>query len=140
MSDISIIWDLPDDPTGNVHHIAMSKAQSSPQHRKLLQEVRKEFQAKPSIEELIDSKKYRKAIPFGEYLQMELIARELKAARIASGLSLTEVASATGMDRSAISRIENGTTKNVTISTLNRLAKTYGRAFHFALRDVSASH
>lgn len=54
--------------------------------------------------------------------QLAAIMQELKAAREAKGLSLTDVFRQTGMDRSALSKLENATNDNPTIDTLLRYA------------------
>jgi len=55
----------------------------------------------------------------------ELIAT-LRRERERQGLSLTEVAERTGMDRAAIHRLEIGLNKNPTCATLARYAKALG--------------
>jgi transcriptional regulator with XRE-family HTH domain len=59
----------------------------------------------------------------------------LKQARQESGLSLTQVAASTGIDKAAISRLENGYYANTTVNTLNRLAGAYGKHLVLALKD-----
>ena len=57
---------------------------------------------------------------------VEGLLAELKAMREAQGLSLTDVMERTGMDRSAISRLESGQRPNPTIDTLIRYAEALG--------------
>ena len=46
------------------------------------------------------------------------VMQQLKAAREAQGLSLADIYERTGMDRSALSKLENVTNENPTIDTL----------------------
>src|SRR3990172_2699347 len=50
----------------------------------------------------------------------------LKRHRERQGLSLTDVANRSGMDRAAISRLENGVYLNSTVDTLYRYAQAVG--------------
>ena len=56
---------------------------------------------------------------------MAVLGRRLKALRKAVGLTQTEASEETGLDRSTISRAEQG--DNPTLLTLLRLLRTYGR-------------
>lgn len=61
---------------------------------------------------------------------------ELKAAREAKGLSLSEVTELTGMDPSAISKLETGQRANPTVETLVRYARAVGKRVVVSLTDV----
>jgi DNA-binding XRE family transcriptional regulator len=73
--------------------------------------------------------------------RMELLDRfrevlgELKAAREAKGLSLADLTDATGMDRSALSKLETGQRPNPTIETLVRYAEAVGKRLVISLAD-----
>ena len=54
-----------------------------------------------------------------------LFGRNFQAARLKSGLTLEDVAAATGMANPSISRIEHGRT-NLTLATMKRLATVVG--------------
>lgn len=54
--------------------------------------------------------------------QLEDLLTQLKAAREAKGLSLADLTELTGMDRSALSKLENGGRPNPTVETLVRYA------------------
>lgn len=102
------------------------KANRSPAQEAELAKVREEFQAgKPSLEELLESGEYEAPVSQRVYLATQMIAQRLKEAREQAGLSLADVAAMTGIDRSAISRVENGTHANPTVNTLSRLASVY---------------
>ena len=61
---------------------------------------------------------------------------ELKAAREAKGLSLADLTDLTGMDRSALSKLETGQRANPTMETLVRYAEAVGKRLVVALADV----
>ncbi len=64
----------------------------------------------------------------------ELLA-QLKAAREAQGLSLAELTELTGMDRSALSKLETGQRANPTVETLVRYAEAVGKTLSVTLTD-----
>lgn len=59
--------------------------------------------------------------------QVRQLADQLKTARQEKGLSLADLTELTGMDRSAISRLETGQRANPTLDTLVRYAQAVGR-------------
>jgi DNA-binding XRE family transcriptional regulator len=65
----------------------------------------------------------------------ELLA-QLKAAREAKGLSLADLAKLTGMDRSALSKLETGQRANPTVETLVRYAEAVGKRLLLSLADA----
>jgi len=67
---------------------------------------------------------------------LEALLPQLKSAREASGLSLTDMTERTGMDRSALSRLETGQRPNPTIETLVRYAEAVGKRLVVALEDA----
>jgi DNA-binding XRE family transcriptional regulator len=60
---------------------------------------------------------------------------QLKAAREAKGLSLADLTELTGMDRSALSKLETGQRPNPTIETLARYAEAVGKRLVVSLAD-----
>lgn len=60
---------------------------------------------------------------------------ELKAIREAQGLSLADLTALTGMDRSALSKLETGQRVNPTIDTLVRYAQAVGKRLVVTLVD-----
>jgi DNA-binding XRE family transcriptional regulator len=68
----------------------------------------------------------------------ELLA-QLKAARRKKGLSLADLTELTGMDRSALSKLETGQRPNPTIDTLVRYAEAVGKHLRVSLADVLAA-
>jgi DNA-binding XRE family transcriptional regulator len=67
--------------------------------------------------------------------QLEELCRQLKAAREERGLSLADITELTGMDRSALSKLETGQRANPTIETLVRYAEAVGKRFEMSLSD-----
>ena len=68
--------------------------------------------------------------------QLERLLHDLKAAREEQGLSLADVTDRTGMDRSAISKLECGQRSNPTIDTLARYAEAVGKRLVVTLADI----
>lgn len=60
----------------------------------------------------------------------------LKDAREAKGMSLGDLTERTGMDRSALSKLENGQRVNPTVETLVRYAQAVGKRLVVSLSDV----
>lgn len=74
-------------------------------------------------------------IPLGEYVEWMHLAHTLKDAREASGLSLADVAERSGIDRGALSRLENGHADNPTLNTLVRYLKAIGKKLVVSIAD-----
>ena len=68
--------------------------------------------------------------------QLELLVGQLKAAREAKGLSLADLTDLTGMDRSALSKLETGQRANPTVETLVRYAEAVGKRLVVSLADA----
>jgi DNA-binding XRE family transcriptional regulator len=64
------------------------------------------------------------------------LLQQLKAAREAKGLSLSELTELTGMDRSALSKLETGQRPNPTVETLVRYAEAVGKRLIVSLADA----
>jgi len=68
--------------------------------------------------------------------QLQELLLQLKAAREAKGLSLADLTELTGMDRSALSKLENGQRANPTVETLVRYAEAVGKRLVVSLTDA----
>lgn len=68
--------------------------------------------------------------------QLDELVKQLKAAREEKGMSLAELTEATGMDRSALSKLETGQRPNPTVETLVRYAEAVGKRLVVFLRDA----
>lgn len=67
--------------------------------------------------------------------QLQDLVMQLKAAREAKGLSLTDLTELTGMDRSALSKLETGQRVNPTVETLVRYADAVGKRLVVTLSE-----
>jgi len=63
------------------------------------------------------------------------LLKQLKAAREEKGLSLSDLTELTGMDRSALSKLESGQRPNPTIETLVRYAEAVGKRLVVSLAE-----
>lgn len=68
--------------------------------------------------------------------QLGQVLGQLKAAREAKGLSLTDVTELTQMDPSALSKLESGQRPNPTVETLVRYAEAVGKRLVVTLADA----
>lgn len=71
--------------------------------------------------------------------QLDKLCAQLKEAREAKGLSLADVTKLTGMDRSALSKLETGQRANPTVETLVRYAEAVGKRVVVSLTDAGAT-
>lgn len=69
--------------------------------------------------------------------QLGVLLAQLKAAREARGLSLADLTEITGMDRSALSKLETGQRPNPTVETLVRYAEAVGKRIIVSLAESS---
>jgi DNA-binding XRE family transcriptional regulator len=67
---------------------------------------------------------------------LQELLQQLKAAREKKGLSLADLTELTGMDRSALSKLETGQRPNPTVETLVRYADAVGKRLVVTLADV----
>ena len=67
--------------------------------------------------------------------ELEGLLKQLKAAREEKGLSLSDMTRLTGMDRSALSKLETGQRLNPTIETLVRYAEAVGKRLTISLAN-----
>ena len=68
--------------------------------------------------------------------QLAGLVQQLKAAREEKGLSLSDMTRLTGMDRSALSKLETGQRLNPTIETLVRYADAVGKRLVVSLANA----
>ncbi len=98
--------------------------------------VRLKFQtSRPTLDSLVSSGEYTPAMKQGEYLILMQVAVRLRQAREQRKLSLADLSTLTGIDKAAISRIENGLAENPTIGTISRLARSLGKRLRIELDD-----
>jgi DNA-binding XRE family transcriptional regulator len=102
--------------------------------------IREKFQKeRPSLKEMVESGDAEPPIPMGVYLELRLALADLKKAREAAGLSLADVADRSGIDKAALSRLENGIHDNPTVETLLRYAAALGKKLTWSLMDLPAA-
>lgn len=94
---------------------------------------------KPSLEDLIRQGECDPddVMTMGAYLDVQSALQSLKKDREQSGLTIDEVAKRSGLDRSVISRLENGKQDNPTVATLTRYAAAVGKRFSWSYVDLS---
>jgi DNA-binding XRE family transcriptional regulator len=68
--------------------------------------------------------------------QVDQLVGQLKAAREEKQLSLADLTELTGMDRSALSKLETGQRPNPTVETLVRYAEAVGKRLVVSLTDA----
>jgi DNA-binding XRE family transcriptional regulator len=112
----------------------------TPDDRARLRAIRERFQReKPSLKKLVERGDAPPPMPLGTYLDIQVLLSQLKKEREAAGLSLADVAERTGMDRAAISRLENGRQANPTVETLLRYAAALGKAIAWSFVAADSS-
>ena len=101
--------------------------------------IREQFQReKPSLQTLVDRGDVAQVYTMEEYWELHKTFAALRKLREQQGLSITDLAERTGMDRAMISRLENGQIDNPTISTMSRYARALGKKVLVNLVDVVA--
>ncbi len=111
------------------------KIERNPDQGRRLREIRDHFQQdRPSPEELLARGDAAEFVSLGEYLDLRGAVLALRKQREQLGLSLADVSQRCGMDRSAISRLENGIHVNPTVDTLYRYASAIGAQIGFSVR------
>jgi DNA-binding XRE family transcriptional regulator len=108
-------------------------AEQQAEHRRI-RELFKDW--RPSPEELIASGAGRDFALFGEYPSLRPFLAELKQARERAGLSLADIAGRCGIDKAALSRLENGQNPNPTLDTLWRYAAALGKRLLLQTEDI----
>lgn len=73
----------------------------------------------------------------GDYFDLRFVVGELRREREAQGLSLRDIQQRTGIERSAINRLENAENVNPTINTLTRYARALGLRIDIRLAEVN---
>ena len=76
---------------------------------------------------MVASGEYSEPMSQGQFWDIWKTMEKLKSCRVSSGLSLADITAQTGIDRAALSRLENGAAVNPTINTLSRYAEALGK-------------
>ena len=116
---------------------ARPEVQWTAEDRARHQAIRERFRDwHPSPEELIASGEGANFDLHGEYRELRAFVEEIKRAREAAGLTLAEVSRRCGIDQPALSRLENGHSRNPTLDTLWRYAAAVGRRLVLATEAI----
>jgi ribosome-binding protein aMBF1 (putative translation factor) len=103
------------------------KFERTPAEQARIQAIREHYQARrPTPDELLASGDVDEFVPLGEYLGLLSALRALRKERESRGLSLAMIADRSGIDKAALSRLENGLQTNPTVDTLYRYASAVG--------------
>ncbi len=103
-----------------------------------IKSARERFQReKPSPKKLEASGEYNAPIPTDIFFALQVLLQNLRASREAAGLSLSDVAETSGMDKAALSRLETGQS-NPTVDTLGRYAQALGKRVVFGVEELVA--
>jgi predicted transcriptional regulator len=109
----------------------------TPEQEAAEQAIRDRFQQeRPTLQDLVDRGDIAAVFTMGEFWELRKTFAALKALREQQGLSISDMAERTGMDRAMISRLENGQIHNPTIATMTRYAKALGKRVVVSLVDV----
>jgi DNA-binding XRE family transcriptional regulator len=99
--------------------------------------LRQRFQQeKPSLQDLVERGDISTVFTMEEYWELCKTFAALKALREQQALSISDLAERTGLDRTMISRLENGQIDNPTIATVTRYAKALGKRVVVSLVDA----
>ncbi len=92
---------------------------------------------KPSLKKLLKTEEYSEPARQEDFLAGMQLLGKLKQLRQEQGLSLADVSDASGIDRAAISRLENGVFGNPTLRTLETYARALGVRMQISFVPVS---
>lgn len=107
----------------------------TPEKQRELEAIREKFQRdRPSLKDLLASGDAAEEVSQGEFLDLLALLAKLRDHRRRQGLSLADVSQRSGMDRAAVSRLENGVYVNPTVDTLYRYAAAVGADIGFTVR------
>jgi predicted transcriptional regulator len=93
---------------------------------------------RPSLEDLLrDGECDPDAVmTMGMYFDVQGALQALKRERQRSGLSISDVAKRSGLDRAVVSRLETGKQDNPTVATLMRYAAALGKRFLWSYEEL----
>ena len=112
----------------------------TPEERACEKTLREKIQKdKPSLDDLIRTGECDPdaVMTMGMYFDIQRALQALKRERQQSGLSISDVADRSGLDRAVISRLENGKQDNPTVATLMRYAAAVGKRFLWCYEDLA---
>lgn len=100
-----------------------------------------EFRAKEIAERAVLDREYRETGTIATMdpttaAELRQFFCDLRTAREAIGLSLADLATRSGIDEAALSRLENGRHLNPTLGTLRRYARALGKRLALSLEET----
>ena len=111
------------------------RTEGTPEHQQEIEAIRERFRReRPSLQKLRESGGVSEVVTQGEYVNLLAMLAALKKHREAKGRTLADIAERSGMDRSAVSRLENGVYLNPTLDTLYRYATAIGAEIAYTVR------
>jgi DNA-binding Xre family transcriptional regulator len=117
------------------------KAERTPEEVARLRADRERYQReKPTPGQLLAEGGHTDFVPLGELLLLHHLMSELRAERERQGMTLAELSRRTGIDATALSRLETGRHNNPTVDTLYRIASALGKEIYCGLRDAADEH
>ncbi len=125
-------------PTNSDGRRRLSDAELTPEQRADVEARRAERQTPQYQDDLArDIEAYRQEYPPAGDPELIAALAGLRRERERQGLSLTDMAERTGIDRATISKLETGKIANPTIGTLRTYAKALGRRLAWTLEVVA---
>lgn len=110
----------------------------TPEDRARHQAIRETFKDRPALEELIARGELTGTpVTLGAYLNLRLLVDSLRKLREQIPLSLADVARKSGMDKSMLSRLENGHVVNPGIQTISRYLEALDKVIEWRVADAS---
>ncbi len=97
--------------------------------------IRAKLKGRRAPEELVASGEYEPPVPHGLVLDTMRLLGQLRETRQATGMSLSALAKASGIDKPALGRLETGRQDNPTLLTLLRYAHALGKRLVWTLED-----
>jgi DNA-binding Xre family transcriptional regulator len=92
-----------------------------------IQAMRDRFQkARPTLEQLLETGEYEGPIRAEDAWPVDQLLSKLRHLRLQAGITQRQLAHRIGLDPTALSRLESGRQPNVTVDTLQKLAKGLG--------------
>jgi DNA-binding XRE family transcriptional regulator len=117
-----------------------AKPKLTPEQQAAIAEIRgRARHDRPGPDELIDRGEIDELVPHGQFMELRMLAAQLRRLREEQGLSLTDVSERSGLTRAAVSRLENGWNVNPTLDTLFRYAAALGAHVSLSASIIPAS-
>jgi DNA-binding XRE family transcriptional regulator len=145
--DATIIWDLDDEPAKETEEEMKARrifrpSDKTADERLEEQALRAKLQKeKPSLDDLIRTGDCDPdaVMTMGMYFDVQRALQALKRERQRCGISISDVARQSGLDRAVVSKLENGKQDNPTVATLMRYAAALGKRFLWSYEDLASA-